>query len=207
MRELETPRQLRDCMIHCTRQHARATAGAVTLLALCGGWWATAGLAALPGLPRWPVVVIAILTLALGAGGLWAAAQAQRILMLTMALRDLWRNTAIVLSVLALGCVLAGVLIPRSGAAEAIALAVTLLVGLHLLPLARLFHLPVLQRAGLWIIALGLSTWAFVPATLPVGTATVALWPLVTGIGGAGILWAAAGRSLWHLMGLLRAAR
>lgn len=62
---------------------------------------------------------------------------------------NLWRNAAIVLSSLAVGCALAGALLSDFSAPGAVAIADTLLVGPHLRLLARLFYLPVLQHAGL----------------------------------------------------------
>ena len=205
MLEVEPLREQHRILILCSRQYAQATGLGAALLGLAGGCWFAAGLLNLPAPPAWPFVLTAAVTAGLVGGGCWAAARARRLPLIALALRGVWRKVAIAMSALALAIACAGALLAHAHREALVPVAITLLAGLHALPLARLLYQPLYRQAGLWLTALALSTWAFVPPTLPAGQSTVALWPLVLALGGGGILWVTAFWSLQQIVLLLRA--
>lgn len=205
MLEVEPVREQHLILIRCSRQHGKAAGLGAALLGLAGGCSLAAGLLKLPAPPAWPFVLIAAGTSVLVGGGCWAAARARRLPLIALALRGIWRKVAIVLSLLALAVACAGALLAHAHREALVPVAIALLAGLHALPLARLFYQPLYRQAGLWLTALALSTWAFVPPTLTAGQSMVALWPLVLDLGGGGILWVTAFWSLQQILLLLRA--
>lgn len=206
MLDVEPIRERHEALIRCSRQHAQAAGLGVVLLGLAGGWWAAVGLLNLPLHVTWPYALVAACSTLLVGGGSMAIARARCLPLIALALRDVWRAAAVVLGALALAVSCCGALL-RSTHHEALApVVITLLVGLHMLPLARIFHLAMYRQTGLWLIALALSVWAFAPPVLGAGSAPVALWPSLLDLGGAGILWATALGSLRRLVIILRAA-
>ncbi len=108
------------------------------------------------------------------------------------------RKAALITALLTVALTLSSLLLLQPHPAGAVTSVDALLEGSALLLLGRVLALPLYEQAGLWLYALGLSTWAFVPQW--VGAASVvALWPIVGSLGGAVILWTTAVGSLWHL--------
>ncbi len=199
MFDLENVHERRLALIRCSRQYARAIGLGVAALGLAGGWSATLGLINLPDRLAWLYALVATITLLLVGGGVWGMARAQRLPLIGVALRDIWRALTVVVVSLVLSSALTSALLSRAHAEALTPVVITILVGLHCIPLARLFYLPLYQQTGLWLVALALSTWAFVPSAPTIGAATIALWPIVLGLGGSLILWISAGWSLMRL--------
>jgi hypothetical protein len=191
----------------CSRQHIRGAGIVMALLGLGGGWWAALGLASLPTSLPWAFLLVAAFAVAFVAASAWVIAGAERLPRIEANLLELWPTIAIIPSSLALGASLFSDALARTQHLALLPIVIMILVGFHFLPLARVLGLQLYQQTGLWLVALALSTWAFVPQTIEAGSTTVALWPLVSGLGGAGILWATAYWSIEHLLPLLRPAR
>lgn len=206
MLDVEPIRERHTARICGSRQHAQAAGLGVVLLGLAGGWWAAVGLLNLPLHVTWPYALVAACASLLVGGGSWAAARARCLPLIGLALRDVWRATIIVLGALALAVSCGGALLRSTHHEALVPVVITLLVGLHMLPLARLFHLPLYRQTGLWLIALALCVCAFVPPVLAAGSAVVPMWPSLLDLGGSAILWATALWSLRRLIGILGAA-
>jgi hypothetical protein len=176
------------------------------LLGLGGGLWAALGLASIPGNQLWAYLIVVAVAAALVAPGAAMLAHARRLPRSAPGPNELWPNVAIIPSSLALGAALFGDALTRAQHLSLLPVAIMILVGFHFLPLARVLGLQLYHQTGLWLMALGLCTWAFVPQILTMGSLTLVLWPLVSGLGGATILWATACWSLSRLLPLLRPA-
>ena len=61
-------------------------------------------------------------------------------------------------------------------------------VGIHFIPLARLFHVPAYYVTAGALCLIAIATFAIAPAT-----STAALWTLLPGIGAALVLYATCG--------------
>lgn len=197
----------RTAVMGPSRQQVRGAGVGVMLLGIGGGLWAALGLAGIPGGQPWAGLMVVAVAAAFVAVGAWVAARADRLPRVEPGLRELWPNVAIIPSSLALGAALFGDALARAQHQTLLPLVIMLLVGFHFLPLARVLGLALYHQTGLWLVALALCTWAFVPQILATGALTLALWPLVSGLGGAAILWATACWSLSRLLPLLRTVR
>ena len=194
-------------MTSTSRQQARGAGVGGVLLGLGGGLWAALGLTTIAGSQPWAYLAVIAVAAAFVAAGAWVVAHAGRLPRAEPGLSDLWPNVAIIPSSLALGAALFGDALARAQSQTLLPLVIMLLIGFHFLPLARVLGLELYHQTGLWLVALALCTWAFVPKVLATGATTLALWPLVSGLGGATILWATACWSLGTLLPLLRPAR
>jgi len=88
--------------------------------------------------------------------------------------------------------VIAGIL-GATGHAAAIPAVVCAGVGVHFIPLARLFHVPAYYVTAGALCLIAIATFAIAPAT-----STAALWTLLPGLGSALVLYATCGVLLRH---------
>lgn len=72
-----------------------------------------------------------------------------------------------------------------------------IIVGLHFLPLAKLFQVKVHYVTGLFMTSLGFIALLFLPPTLSTGSGECDLWMIVVGFGSAIMLWVT-GFFIWH---------
>jgi len=70
--------------------------------------------------------------------------------------------------------------------------AIALIVGLHFLPLARLFHLPIYSATGIAMSLLAVGCLVAVLLGLRLGGLSLFVWSSVVGVGNALILWSTA---------------
>lgn len=198
MFDLESTYQHRLELIRLSRQHNQAAAIGVCVLAIAGGLWATIGVVGLGwhGIP--PFALIAVITLILAACGLISLRRTRTLPIIGMVLRGALRKAALMTAILTGALTLSSLLLLQHHVVGIISIIDALLAGSTFLILARVLAVPLYRQAGLWLYALGLNTWAFVPQWVG-ADGSVALWPIVVGLGGAAILWTTAGWSLWRL--------
>ncbi len=97
---------------------------------------------------------------------------------------------AIVVTVETIAIVLASVLLGRADRGEFIPLAIGLIVGVHFLPLAYIFHVRVYYFTGLLMSLLALA--ALIALFLRITLGGPYAWAMVVGFGNALILWSTA---------------
>jgi hypothetical protein len=198
MFDIESTHQRQLELIRVSRQHSQATAIGVILLATTGGLWAAIGFASLGWHGIAPFALITAITLLLAGGGLISLRRARTLPIIGIVLRGAMRKAALITAFLLVALTLSSLFLLQRHLVGAVTIVDALLAGSALLLLARVLALPLYEQAGLWLAALGLNTWAFVPQWVGAEN-TVALWPIVGSLGGAVILWTTAVWSLWHL--------
>jgi hypothetical protein len=198
MFDLESMHQRQLELIRRSRQHNQAAAIGVCVLAIAGGLWATTGVVGLGRRSMLPFALIAAITLILAAGGLIGLRRTRTLPIIGMVLRGALRKAALMTAILTGTLMLSSLLLLQHHAVGIVSIVDALLAGSTFLILAQVLALPLYQQAGLWLYALGLNTWAFVPQWVG-ADGVVALWPIVVGLGGAAILWITAVWSLWRL--------
>jgi hypothetical protein len=170
----------------------------VDVLALFGAIWALAGLNALPGSSPGAVVglVIGVFVAFLVAVGLLKRraeghVSGGRSIPADVARRRR-RGFGIVVALEVALIVVAVVALGATGLTLLIAPVLALIVGVHFLPLARLFGVRVYVATGASIVALALVCIGAIALDLSSGRGVSFAWPVVTNLGSAAILWATA---------------
>lgn len=185
------------------QQPLQGIASGVLLMAFFGTLWASIGLTALQGLGApWLLLIIAIIGLGLLAGGLilWrragslpkeigpeSAAAAQHI--------GMWYVIIFAAEGIAIG--IASYICTRIDRFDLFFPITAIIVGIHFLPLARLFQVNFYYLIGILLCVVGLIALFLTPQTALVADRELVLRSIVAGFGCAIILWGT-GLTLWN---------
>jgi hypothetical protein len=158
-----------------------------------GALWALLPMMALPAQPQVAIVVVVVIVTALLASAAIWLLRAARQLSPDASPADHARGTrvsrwyALVFGSEMLAIALASILLGRTSHAELIPLVTGLIVGIHFLPLAALFHVPVYYLTG--VVMIILASGALVALAFQVTLGGPYAWSVVIGLGNAVILW------------------
>jgi len=178
-----------------TASALRGTASGVIFMAVFGTLWAYTGIMGLEGLggPLLLLTAVAI-GIALISGGV-SLIRAARVLPNQVSNEDLrgekrrmvWFNVIFAAEGLAIAITIAINNVTRH--TELIPVIIAIIVGVHFLPLASLFHVKLYYVTGALLCLLAISTWLFLPEKISLGEHQINTFMAVIGFGSALILW------------------
>ena len=183
----------------------RGTASGVFFMAFFGTLWAYTGIMGLQGwgAPLLLVTAVAIgIVLFIGGVSLIRASGELANQVSKTALRHgkrtrFWFNIIFAAEGLAIAITIA--ISNATHHPELIPVIIAIIVGVHFLPLARLFQVRLYYFTGTLLCLLAIITWLFVPAKVTLGEHQINAFMSVVGFGSALILWGT-GLAIW-LMG------
>jgi len=183
----------------------RGTASGVFFMAFFGTLWAYTGIMGLQGwgAPLLLVTAVAIgIVLFIGGVSLIRASGELANQVSKTALRHgkrtrFWFNIIFAAEGLAIAITIA--ISNATHHPELIPVIIAIIVGVHFLPLARLFQVRLYYFTGTLLCLLAIITWLFVPAKVTLGENQINAFMSVVGFGSALILWGT-GLAIW-LMG------
>ncbi|GGD79252.1 DUF7010 family protein [Paenibacillus nasutitermitis] len=174
----------------------RGTASGVFFMAFFGTLWAYTGVMGLQGWGGVPLLLVAAVTIgiALFIGGV-SLIRASRGLKNQVSSADLnsrkstrfWFN--IISAAQGLAIVITIVVCNATRHPELIPLIITIIVGVHFLPLAHLFQVRLYYFTGALLCLLAIITLLFVPEKVTLGEHQIDAFMSVVGLGSALILW------------------
>lgn len=196
---------------HPSQGAIRGHASGVLFMAFFGTLWASIGAGGLRGWGEpWPTVATLVIGAVLVGGGV-----------------DLWRGAGrikergpsdggenpvgrsfwLIFGLEGVAIVIASAVCNAIGRFDLFFSIMAIIVGLHFLPLARLFGMPLYYTVGILLCLVGMIGIAFVPVQAMLGGREVMARSLLVGLGSAAILWGV-GMTLWaREASLLRHAR
>ncbi|MCC5801267.1 hypothetical protein [Rossellomorea vietnamensis] len=199
-------------MVHTvTKGDLRGTASGVLFMAFFGTLWSYTGVMGLQGWGS-PLVLTSALAigmvLVIGGFSLISASKGFPQGTSTHSGNDgrkmrMWFNIIFAGEGIAIGIAIA--VCNAVGHTENIPIVIAIIVGLHFLPLARLFRVRIYYYTGLLLCVVPIVTWLFVPETMSLSGHQLNAYMSVVGLGSALILWVTS-FAIWmigrRLMGL-----
>ncbi|MGG4170040.1 hypothetical protein ABEW00_21560 [Rossellomorea vietnamensis] len=200
-------------MVHTvTKGDLRGTASGVLFMAVFGTLWSYTGVMGLQGWGSpWLLIVALAVGLALVIGGFSLISASKGYPKGTSIhsgndgrkMRK-WFNIIFAGEGIAIGIAIA--VCNAVGHTENIQIVIAIIVGLHFLPLARLFRVKIYYYTGILLCVVPVVTWLFIPETLMVSGHELNTYMSVVGLASALILWVTS-LAIWmtgkRLMGLV----
>lgn len=178
-----------------TASALRGTATGVIFMAVFGTLWAYTGIMGLKGLGG-PLLLLTAVTIGIAriSSGV-SLIRATRELTNQVSKEDLrrgkrrrvWFNVIFAAEGLAIAITIAVSNVTRH--TELIPVIIAIIVGVHFLPLASLFHVKLYYVTGALLCLLAISTLLFLPAKISLGEHQINTFMSVVGFGSALILW------------------
>ncbi|WP_226673333.1 hypothetical protein [Rossellomorea aquimaris] len=183
-------------MVHTvSKGDLRGTASGVLFMAFFGTLWAYTGVMGLQGWGSpWLLIITITIGLLLAVGG-FSLISASRDFPQGTSIRSgndgrkmrMWFNTIFAAEGIAIGIAIG--VCNAVGHPEYIPIIIALIVGLHFLPLARLFRVRIYYYTGILLCVVPVFTWLFIPETLSLSGHQLNAYMTVVGLGSALILW------------------
>jgi hypothetical protein len=170
------------------REELRGRAAGVIVGAVFGLTWAASALPRLDSVVVVPVLAASVATFAVLMTG---AHRLRRFATMVPAsappagLGNVQRRFTVVVATETVAIIAAANILARSGHSKWVPAVICALVGLHFIPLARLFSVPLYYATALALCLVAASTMI-----LGAGWAPTSLWQLLPGFGAALVLWA-----------------
>ena len=179
-----------------TASALRGTASGVIFMAVFGTLWAYTGIMGLKGLGG-PLLLITALAIGIAliiCGGV-SLIRTTRVLTNQVSKEDLsrekrrrvWFNVIFAAEGLAIAITIAISNVTRH--TELIPVIIAIIVGVHFLPLASLFHVKLYYFTGALLCLLAIGTLLFLPEKISLGEHQIHTFMSVVGLGSALILW------------------
>lgn len=163
-----------------------------------GFFWAISGSSPLPVVPRVIGYVLAVVIAGALLTALRRAARTNPVVVSEGASRKrVYRTFSIVVAAEVVGILIVVRACAALGKPEAIAGVIALVVGLHFIPLARLFHVKVYYGTAAVLCLVSVVTWVLVPVNVVMGGAPVNLWTVLPALGSAVGLWGTGAVIVW----------
>jgi hypothetical protein len=183
-------------MVHTvTKGDLRGTASGVLFMAFFGTLWSYTGVMGLQGWGSpWLLIVALAIGILLVVGGFSLISASKEFPQGTSIHSGnggrkmrMWFNIIFAGEGIAIGIAIG--VCNAVGHQEYIPLIIAIIVGLHFLPLARLFRVSIYYYTGLLLCVVPVITWLFIPETVTLNGQQLDAYMSVVGLGSALILW------------------